>query len=254
MRAKRRDYSIFEDFQFERKPVGVKFLPLKPAGIERLDKMLDTKLNFCEMLKEAQVSPPFYVDREYFQCIEPMLLGMEDPDAIFVSGLVGDREGIYEEARANRGIYQYLPMLPRGSVKYAAFSSLDEMSFEPDVLVVTANVSQAQVLLRAMGYATGEVWSSKGTPVAACAWIYIYPIISGKLNFTVTGLSLGMQSLKVFPEGLFLISIPWHLLLVMMDNLRNMNWSYTSPTETRDENRMRMDKLFEDLKKEMDQG
>jgi hypothetical protein len=35
-------------FEFERKPVGVKFLPTRPGAIKKLDKVLD----FCEMLVE----------------------------------------------------------------------------------------------------------------------------------------------------------------------------------------------------------
>lgn len=246
MIPKLRDYSIFNKFNFERKPVGVKFLITKPEGIQRLGK----SLNFCEMLKEAQSSSPFYVTKEDFQCIEPMILGMEDPEPVFVSGLVGEREGLYMEARANRKIYQYLPRLQKGSVKYVAFSPIDQLPFDPDVLVITANVSQAQTILRAQGYSTGEMWSSKGTPVAMCAWIYIYPVISGELNFTITGLGMGMQALKVLPEGLFLISIPWGLLPTIIESLQNMEW--VNPMKgTRDENRERAKRLFEELRQEL---
>ena len=50
MVSKPRDYSVLDKFDFERKPVGVKYLITRPAGIKRLEK----ELNFCEMLKEAQ--------------------------------------------------------------------------------------------------------------------------------------------------------------------------------------------------------
>jgi hypothetical protein len=39
--------------------------------------------------------------------------------------------------------------------------------------------------------------------------MYIYPYLSGEVNYTVTGLSMGMQTLKVLPQGLMIISIPW---------------------------------------------
>ena len=54
MSSNLRDYSVFDKFDFERKPVGVKFVITKPEGIERLGK----ELNICEMLKEAQVGNP----------------------------------------------------------------------------------------------------------------------------------------------------------------------------------------------------
>jgi hypothetical protein len=36
VKPKTQDYSIFDKFDFERKPVGIKFLPYKPEGIERM--------------------------------------------------------------------------------------------------------------------------------------------------------------------------------------------------------------------------
>lgn len=61
---KRMDLSILEKFNFEYNPVGVKFLLTKPKGIAKLDK----NLAFCEMLKEAQNSEPFYTTKENHEC------------------------------------------------------------------------------------------------------------------------------------------------------------------------------------------
>jgi len=52
MRPLQTDLSIYNKFDFEKPPVGVKFLFDKPERIARLDK----KLGFCEMLKEAHRS------------------------------------------------------------------------------------------------------------------------------------------------------------------------------------------------------
>ena len=244
MIPKSRDYSIFNRFNFERKPVGVKFLPTKPEGIERINK----RLSFCEMFKEAQTSKPFYVQKEDFHCIEPLILGMEDPDPMLHSGLIGEVDGFFEEARANRKIYQYLPKMLKGSVNYVVFSPIDQLTFDPDVLVITAKVSQAQTLLRSIGYSTGDMWTSKGTPVVACSWIYIYPVLSGEMNFYITGLGLGMQSLGIFPEGLFLISVPWNLLPTLIENLQEMSWGPTGPPEGGDAHRQRVRKIREELR------
>ncbi|MCK4369360.1 MAG: DUF169 domain-containing protein [Dehalococcoidales bacterium] len=247
MTPKLRDYSIFDKFNFERKPVGVKFLPIKPEGIERINK----RLSFCEMFKEAQTSHPFFVQKEDLHCIEPLLLGMEDPDPMLVSGLVGETDGLFEEARANRKIYQYLPKMLKGSVNYVVFSPIDQLTFDPDVLVITANVTQAYHILRALNYSSGDMWSAKGTSVAACSWIYIYPVLSGELNFTITGLSLGMRTLKVFPEGLILISIPWTKLPMTMENLQNMSWTLISDEVTGEDHKKRVDQLFEELRQKI---
>jgi len=236
-------YSIFNKFNFERKPVGVKFLMTRPEGIERLGK----ELNFCEMLREAQEGSSFYVGKEDFQCVEKMLLGMEEPEPALVGGLVGETDELFQEARANRKMYQYLPRMLKGSVNFVAFSPVDRISFSPDVLVITTNVPQAQIVLRAITYSSGDMWSSKGTPVATCAWMYIYPVLSGEMNITITGLGLGMQAVQALPEGLILISVPWNLIPTMVENLQQMNWEPTEP-EGGDAHRKRFNKLMEDLR------
>jgi uncharacterized protein (DUF169 family) len=247
MTAKPRDYSILDKLKLERKPVGVKFLSIKPEGISRIDK----RLSFCEMFKEAQTSRPFYVQREDLYCVEPLLLGMEDPDPMLVGGLVGEADDLFEEARANRKVYQYLPRMLKGSVNYVAFSSVDQLTFDPDVVIITANAGQTYHVLRALNYSSGEMWSAKGTSVAACAWMYIYPVLSGEMNLTITGISLGMRALKVFPEGLMIISIPWTKLDETLKNLRNMSWKLLSDDITGEEHKKRVDKLFNDLRQKV---
>lgn len=242
-----RDYSIFDRLNFERKPVGVKFQSVKPEGIRRLDR----NLYFCEMLKEAQTSQPFYAGKGDFHCIEELLLGMADPDPMLVGGMVGEADGLFEEARANRKVYQYLPTMLKGSVNYVIFSAIDQLTFDPDVLILTANTTQAYHILRAHSYSSGEMWNAKGTPVAQCAWIYIHPVLSGELNFTITGLGLGMRALKVFPEGLIIISIPWTKLPMIMENLQNMSWTLISDRVTGEEHKKRVGKLFEELRQKV---
>ena len=246
MNSIQQSLSVFNKFNFERPPVGVKFLPTKPDGIKGLNKILD----FCEMLVEAQNGSSFYATKEDFTCIGPLLLGMVEGDPIFQSGQVGPKLEVFKEARANRRIYRYIPKLEKDTVNYVAFSPLDQLSFEPDVLIVTANPSQAEILLRANSYTTGRMWSSKGTNVAACAWLYIYPYVSGELNFTLPCFSFGMRSRRLFPEGLLLVSIPWDLLPGMVENLQGMNWVPHSYTIGREEHKKKVKGIVEALRQE----
>ena len=220
MSLKSYDYAIFKKFNFERQPVGVKLLLNKIEDIDQLEK----KLALCEMFKEAQESPPFYAAKDNFACLGSMVLGMREPEPYLESGEVGAKEGIYKEARANKRIYQYIPKLAKDTVRYVAFSGINQLSFDPDLLIITANVSQAEILLRALSYSTGKMLTTKSTPVIMCAWLFIYPYVSGDVNFTVTGLGSGMKAKKVLPEGLMLVSIPYDLLPMMIDNLQDMQW------------------------------
>ena len=241
-----KDLAVLDKFKFERKPVGVKFLASKPKDLKRPDKQLD----FCEMLVEAQQGNAFYVSKEDFTCIGPLLLGMIDEDPIFESGQIGPKLGVYKDQRANRRIYQYLPKLAKNSVKYVAFAPLDKLTFEPDLLIVMANATQAEIFIRAKSYTTGETWSARGTAAAGCAWLYIYPLISGEMNMTVTGFGFGMRSRKLFPEGQILLSIPWDKLPQIIKNLEEMEWVPESYTLGAEGHKKKVEKIVAELKKE----
>jgi uncharacterized protein (DUF169 family) len=246
--SSQRDYSGFDRLNLSRKPVGVKFLPLKPEGIERLQE----PRAMCEMFKDAQEGNSFYVQEEDFVCVEPMILGMRDPEPALVSGAAGGSSGLFKEARANRKLYQYVPRMPKDSVSYVAFAPLDKLTFDPDVMIVTADVSQARTLLRADCYTSGDSWSCQGTPVLACAWMYVYPVVTGKMNFTITGLSMGMQAINMdYPEGLFLISIPWTMLDTVLENIQDDNIYHDFRAANRDEHFKRFEVRLNQLRQEI---
>ena len=244
MKPKTLDYAILDELRLARKPVGVKFLPYKPDEIERIEK----SLNFCQMFVEAQTSRPFYAQHEDFHCVEPMILGMQEYDPIPLSGLVGEIDDLFEELRANQKVYYHIPRLLKGSVRSIVFSSADQITFDPDVLIVTTDdMDQARTIMRASVYSTGEPWSSKGTPVLACSWLYLYPYLSGEINYIVTGMSMGMQTLKVLPQGLMVIAIPWQKLPMVLANLQKMNWHPTSESITGEEHKKRFGEILKDI-------
>ena len=230
MRPLTQDLSIFNTFDFERQPVGVKFLFFRPEGMDQL--AADDNLSFCEMLKEAQLrGTPFYFSKGNNEtCVGKILLGMEDMEPFAESGQIGPRLGIFQEPRANYIFYQYVPRFEKGVVNYVAFSPLDKLTFEPDVLIITATASQAEIVMRAMTYSTGELYNSKATPVMGCAWIYIYPYQSGKVNYMIPELEHGMKGRDLFAEGSILISIPYHWIPIITQNLHEMKIHLSSHT------------------------
>jgi uncharacterized protein (DUF169 family) len=251
MKPNKRDYSVLDKFNFSAKPVGIKYSLMKPDGVERLKK----KINLCEMVKEAQTSNPFYAQKEDFQCVEPELLGMQEFEPMYVSGMVGEKGGVFGEARANRRLYQDMPRMPMGSVRYASFASVDKLTFDPDILSIVAdNTPQAQALLRALSYQTGEAWASRLTPVAACSWLFIYPILSGKYNYAATGLSMGMSILKAYPTGKFIFSIPWDQVPGFLENVKDVELNIIPEETTREENWQRILKAHDALVKEVENG
>jgi uncharacterized protein (DUF169 family) len=218
--AKMRDLTIFNQFNFKIKPIGIKFLLYKPEGIPKLDKTIA----LCEMFREAQQNAPFYAAVDNFNCIGPILTGMAESDPVFESGQMGQSLHIFEEARANRRLYHYITKLERGSVQYVAFASLDKITFDPDVVILAAEASQLEIILRAMCFATGKMWTSRGTPVMACSWLTTYPYISGEVNYILSDVSHGIKAKQLFPSGTILVAIPYDQLDNIIRGLQTIEW------------------------------
>ncbi|MFC1893758.1 DUF169 domain-containing protein, partial [Chloroflexota bacterium] len=202
-------------------PVGVKFLVKQPDAVDRLGQ----NMAFCEMLKWAQEGNAFYADAENHTCgAGPYVLGQADAAEPYVGGEFGAGLKIFEEPRTASRLYNYIPKIGSGVVNYVVFSPLSKLNFEPDVLVLLANTNQTEILLRAMSYRTGQMWMSKFSGAIGCAWILVYPYLTGELNYVITGLGHGMKRRKLFPEGRQLISIPFDLLPSLLQTLQDMPW------------------------------
>jgi uncharacterized protein (DUF169 family) len=244
MRALQTDLSIYSKFNFDRPPVGIKFLFFKPEGIEQLDKTLP----FCEMFKEAQQrESPFYITKENEDCFGKFALGMDVWPAWTESGQLGPKYEIFQEARANNKIYAHIPKFERGVVNYVAYCRWDKLTFEPDILIITATPSQAEIVLRAMSYSTGELRESKSTSVLGCTWLFVYPYQSGKVNYTITGLTFGTKAKEIFEEGWILISIPYCWIPTITQNLQEMKWVLPSYTDGREKFIKREQSYIEEL-------
>jgi uncharacterized protein (DUF169 family) len=203
MALTKEDYAILDEFQFNIQPVAVKYLVSPPDNIRRLDE----KIALCEMLKKAQEEEPFFADSGNHTC-EAGPYGLQ----------------VFRDARAAARLYHYVPTIAKGVANYVAFSRLEDLSFDPDLLIILADITQTEVLLRAMSYRNGKQWSSKYSAAIGCSWLFVYPYKSGEINFIATGLGSGMRRRKLFPEGLHFISIPFDEIPSMLQTLKEMPW------------------------------
>ena len=184
------------------------------------------------MLPEAHKGKPFFAAEEDHTCHGTFGLGQDIPPK-YGSGAVVADVGQVDRPAAGREVYRTLPRLEKGTVNYVAFSPLDKLTFDPDVLVFTASVEQAEILMRASTYTNGRLWTSKTSVVLGCAWLYVYPFISGEVNYMTVGICAGgMLATKVLPVGLVLVSIPFQQLPTVIDNLKVMPWQpWAKPQE-----------------------
>jgi len=229
MRSLKKDLAIFDKFKFERQPVGVKFLYLKPKGIKRLDK----NMAWCEMLPQAQQDGPFYVDKDNCTCAPSVIMPGSDTPVFRGGGL--SFHGGYDQRAGIRFKNLHIPKMPDGIVNYVAFSPLDKLSFDPDITVIACDVRQAEILLRASTYKSGKPWTSRTSLYIQCAWLLVHPYLTGELNYTTVGLSYGMRFRQILPPDTMLISIPFDLLATVIQNLEEMEWNLKAYTLEKEE-------------------
>jgi len=218
----RNNYAALKKINFSFPPIGVKFCFFRPEGIDPLDK--EARLSLCEMLKAAQTeNRSFYFSKQHTEtCVGKILLGMDEMAPFAESGQIGPRLGVFDEARCNQHFYQFVPKLDKGVTNYVLFSPVDKLTYEPDVLVISANPEQAEIVMRAMTYSTGEMYKSICTPVMGCAWLLIHPYRTGEVNFIVPALIHGLHGRQLYPSDTLLIGIPYKWIPTILTNLERM--------------------------------
>lgn len=216
------DLSIWKKFDFDIPAVAVKYLYYEPTDIPKLEG----HFALCEMAMQAgKHDGPFYIDKGNEDCMGKLPLGWLDEEPVFAeSGQVGEMFQIFEEPRANQRLYDDFYSITPGVVNYIMFSKLDDCDFEPDLIIVAATAFQAEKIMRAYSYRTGNLWDPKATPVLGCSWLYSYPYLTGNINYVFTGMHFGMRARKVMPPGLVLMSIPFDWIPEITKNLNEMPW------------------------------
>jgi uncharacterized protein (DUF169 family) len=224
----RNDYSPLRLLNLESPPIGVKFHFFRPEDIPPLEA--DAELSLCEILRKAQLeNRAFYFSKENREtCVGKILLGMEDMEPFAESGQIGERLGVFEEARANQHLYQSVPKLSRNTVNYVSFCPSDMLINEPDVLVISADPNTAEIVMRAVTYSTGEMYKASCTPVMGCAWFLLYPYITGQVNFVVPALVHGPRGRELYSPETLIISIPYRWIPTVLTNLSRMEHHLTS--------------------------
>lgn len=222
------DYSPLKKVGLELPPVGVKFSYFKPEGIQQLDTSLEMSL--CEVLRYCQAeNRPFYFSKDNKEnCIGKIIMGMQQFAPFEESGQIGEKLGVFNDSRANHNLYQHTPRLAQGVANYVQFSPADQLTFEPDVLVIAAKPHKAEMIMRAVTYSTGELFKSVCTPVMGCAWFLVHPFQTGEVNFVVPAFVHGPHGRELYSEDTILISIPYRWIPTVLANLDAMELHLSS--------------------------
>jgi uncharacterized protein (DUF169 family) len=215
------ELSILEKLELEIPPVGIKYLVRPPGDL----KQLEQKMTLCEMLKTAQEGKAYYAGVDNHTCdAGTYILGQTELKEQYINGEFGAGLGVFSDSRAASRLYHFIPRLDKNIAKYVALSPINQLTFDPDVLLIFARTAQAEILLRAMSYKTGQMWSSRYSSAIGCAWMFVQSYLSGEINYGTTGLGFGMKRRKLFPEGMQWLSIPFLVLPSFLQTLQEMPW------------------------------
>ena len=220
-----KERNIFEKLELEYPAIAIKFCCNKPLGFEQVDG----KYALCTFLEKAQKeNKAFYISVENEDCMGKMVLGMESLESphcsMHMSGTMGPVFGAFRTPAPNARLYYDAPMLKRAAVNFVVFCPVSQCEFHPDLIICVADTKKASILLRASSYISGDIWESKSSFVLSCAWTYIHPYVSGKINHIVTGMHLGLSAKGSYPPGLHVISIPYQKLGELTEALEEMPW------------------------------
>ena len=128
-------------------PVGVKFLYAVPDELPRLEKAA-----LCEMFAEAQHRDRFTPTSGVRSALGRSL-GMEELGPFYRSGRSARIRS--SKRRANRRVYEVVPMLPKDTCASVAFARLEKLWFDPDLLIVSGPARKMEIILRALSWTIG---------------------------------------------------------------------------------------------------
>lgn len=209
-------------------PIALKYHYTLPAGVERIDE----RHSFCECIHKAQTEHRrFYIQKEDEDCLGKAITGMAPKASLDAAGIMGADLGVFRTTLPNARLHASYPMMKEGTVNYVEFCPLDLCDFHPDLLLIVAETAQAEILMRATSYISGDLWESRCSSVASCAWMYVYPLFSGKVNFCITGMHHGVKRRRLYPAGMHMISIPYQKLDEVFTALGEMPWELVSMRE-----------------------
>ena len=224
-----RTRAVLDKLNLDIQPVAVKFLLDPPEWAERTDKVQSLCMYMSEAVKEDRC---ICVTAENDSCVGKAFLGFEPIPPAEGSGALGVKLGAFYDCSANGRLYHLVPRLELGCHRCVVFCPLSKCEFDPDVIVVVCDMHQADKIMRANTYFSGDLWESKGNVVMSCAWELVYPFISGKINHMIAGMAFGQKMLKPFPEGMHIISIPFQKIREITDAMEAMPWEVAGESIT----------------------
>jgi uncharacterized protein (DUF169 family) len=143
-----------DNLGLEKSPVAIKFVLREeelPEGVPKLDK----SVRHCEMVQKASQGEIFYATSEEQMCKGgSAALGLEEAPSKVKTGEFYYELGRFSSIGSAKKTMESIPKID--NIMYAlVYAPLEKANFDPDVIVIIANPSQAMILSQALVYTMG---------------------------------------------------------------------------------------------------
>jgi len=173
---------LTEILGLERKPVAVKFV--RPSEDLPVGFTAPPGRRYCQILMEASRGKKVLLTGDNIACpASAAALGFKPLPEKLDTGEMLAAFGIFATKEAGRNTIHSMPRLPMGEHRAVAVGPLDEVPYEPNVVVLESKPEHLMwVALASVRREGGRLGFSTGILQATCVDGTILPFLSGKLN------------------------------------------------------------------------
>jgi uncharacterized protein (DUF169 family) len=174
-----------ERLGLDKSPVAIKFFLREediPEGIEKINE----NIRHCEMVQRAAQGEMFYATNEEQMCKGgASAIGLTEAPEKMKTGEFYQSLGRFSSLGSAKRTMESIPRIDP-IMKAIVYAPLEEVKFDPDVIVVICKPAQAMILAQAMVYTRGgRVEASFSGIQSICADAVAGPFVNNTANFTL---------------------------------------------------------------------
>ena len=215
---------LTEHLELSMFPVAVSVYPEIDDGMSKMYSPDKPLRSYCHGIMLAADGKTLYLSETDILCKSgAATLGFLNYSEDMLSGRKHSNAGVFETAEAARNSVKGAFKLERGSTKGLLLTPLANADNYYQTVLLTANAEQIMFLIVANKYDTGgrtDISMATGFQ-GICGDATVYPIQTGKVNFSVTGFGDRMRC-GLSPE-LTMVGIPAERISVIANNLVAMS-------------------------------
>ena len=206
-------------------PVGIKLLKNDdeiPSNASEIDQMS----RHCEMIQRARMNKKvFYAPAFKQRCkVAAISLGLMEPTEELRKHQLQELFEARHRFETESLLWKFLENTPSVSERYSAvlYGPLDQISIDPDIVVLLCNPLQTMKLIQAYQYSTGErVNAVMGGLFSLCGDAVATPLLCRSLNIAIG--CEGAREHAGLKDHEMSVSFPYNMTHALIDGLNTLS-------------------------------